>query len=394
MLSALVKAQAVARRLAAERPSGYRHNNKGRPSDRAESFASHIPASNTQPDHASLVVDSSASFSDSIIVPWFYVLLLQAHRCEYSKWIQQETGVSMISVGQAISCSEDDSKRIILQAKAVEYLQLAKELINRELKERIFEQYPIPANKMGTLIGKGGETIKGLQDRAQGCKIWVSNPAGANNFQQQEQENSSSERMVSFFGSEKELEQAKCLVNQVVYGALEGDVVAVYQIPDYSCSGLIGKRAENIKMLQQRTGASMFLDNAVGKASKRLVWVTGRPEAVKAAFHAIQQQLGVGDVVVDVSATKRLPASMRLPEEGVNVETRESVGVEVETDSNVSASSAQTAQTPEEYQQAMAAYYAAAAAYYAQNPAAYAAYCQQYYYGQYYGGNEGDGGAV
>ena len=349
MLNALAKAQAVAKRLASERPSGYSHKKK--PS---------IQPKAPQP------ADQS-SFTDSILVPSFFPSLLQAHRSEYCKWIQEETGASLTT--DPSPSLEDNLKRIILQSKDQKYLEAAKALIQRELEGKIFDQYPIPANKMGTLIGKGGETIKGLQDRAQGCRIWVSNPSS---HELEVQQQASSERMVSLFGSEEEIEKAKLLVNQVVFGAQSGDVVAVYQIPDYSCSGLIGKRAENIKMLQQSTGASMFLDNAVGKAM-RLVYVTGTPAAVSAAFKALQDQLGLG-VVVDVSASKKLPSLHS------EVEIEEA---EVEAVAEPAASPQQP-QTVEEYQQAMAAYYAAC---YAQNPA-YAAYCQQYY-SQYYG----EGGA-
>ena len=65
----------------------------------------------------------------------------------------------------------------------------------------------IPSNKVGVVIGRGGETIRDLQDRS-GARINVT-PDSAASLQ-------SSERSVTLIGDEPAIQRARALIDEIV----------------------------------------------------------------------------------------------------------------------------------------------------------------------------------
>ena len=180
-------------------------------------------------------------------------------------------------------CAADGTRKVLLSGSAPS-VEAGKSIIREECIDKIHQIYMIPANKIGSVIGKGGETIKSLQDRS-GCKAFVTNDATNDMLV------TPAEKPVNLIGSPQEIARVKEMINEVVFNCKPGDVVHVLQLPDYTCSMFIGKKAENVRFLQTSSGTNIFLDNAVGTPLRR-AYVSGPAESVAYAFRLIVEQLG------------------------------------------------------------------------------------------------------
>lgn len=153
-------------------------------------------------------------------------------------------------------------------------------------------QYMVPAGKIGLIIGRGGETIKDIQDRS-GARIYVSLEAKV--------DPETGEKPVSISGDPEAIRTAKTLINEILFGVspsgaggLGGRPTLVIQIPDTSIGAVMGKRAENLKAIIAATGCRIFVDtkNAPG-TSMREVQFSGTPEACSYAAQMIQDRVRI-----------------------------------------------------------------------------------------------------
>ncbi|ORX88492.1 hypothetical protein K493DRAFT_77807 [Basidiobolus meristosporus CBS 931.73] len=159
----------------------------------------------------------------------------------------------------------------------------------------------VPNNKVGLVIGKGGETIRMLQERS-GARITVT-PDSA-------RDPSSHDRPVSVIGDELAIERARALIEEVIsgdpyrgrgqgfggpYGAggYGGNYENVtIQVPNDTVGLLIGKGGETIKMLQQQSGAKIQIEQVTGGAPgpERNIFISGSPDSVGYAKQLIYER--------------------------------------------------------------------------------------------------------
>lgn len=285
---ALLKARVICKKLSHLKPDNFfadsysEQSFRGRNSKTNESKPSNISpgisgcdAPITEPsskEHAKL-------HAEDIIVPPQICSSIQAHRGDFLRFIENSTGVRLNIDPNPVN--NEGFKRIALSGSE-ESVSEAKGLIEQEMNTKQHEIYLVPANKIGCLIGKGGETIKGLQDRCN-CRMFLTPEAN--------EMTNVADKPINLIGTPESILLAKSLINEVVFLTKPGDFVTILQVPDHTASMIVGKKAENIRFLQQTSNTNIFLDNAVGNPLRK-VYVSGSHEGAAYAFKLLVEQLG------------------------------------------------------------------------------------------------------
>ncbi len=210
--------------------------------------------------------------------------------------IEKQAQVKM-QFDQNWTANPDERKVIIvgLPEDIEEARRLIMEKINEEPRgARNFDQvqYMVPAGKIGLIIGRGGETIKDLQDRS-GARIFVSLDAKV--------DPETGEKPINLSGDAEAIRTAKTLINEILFGlsssgagGLGGRPTLVIQIPDTSIGAVMGKKAENLKTIIAATGCRIFIEtkNVTG-TNMREVQFSGTPEACSYAAHMVQERVRI-----------------------------------------------------------------------------------------------------
>lgn len=140
----------------------------------------------------------------------------------------------------------------------------------------------VPSHRVGLVIGKGGETIRELQERS-GAKITIAPDGG--------QDQVTGERPVNIMGDPEAVRKATDMINELVvhgtrpsqmmmggaggYGAAGRTAVTVH-IPEHCVGAIIGKKAETIRSFQAMSNAKIFVEPSLQPgASKRVVHISG-----------------------------------------------------------------------------------------------------------------------
>jgi far upstream element-binding protein len=162
--------------------------------------------------------------------------------------------------------------------------------------------YKIPNHKVGLAIGRGGETIKMLQDRS-GAKVFIAPDHSVKPGE--------SDRHVSIAGDEASIARAKTLLNELVtHGTMEGTYYAsaggsggmaitlppgaltdVCEVPNDAAGVVIGKNGETVKWLMQQTGARIQVEQPTVQSAMRKIHLSGTPETIAAAKALIMEQV-------------------------------------------------------------------------------------------------------
>ena len=127
---------------------------------------------------------------------------------------------------------------------------------------------------VGVIIGKGGATIKSIQE-ASGAKVDI--------------ESSGDGCLVSFSGTEVQIAAAKAKVAQVVEAEsagpelAPGEVSEIIDLPESCVGSVIGKAGASIRALQDDTGAKIDISRGTGVCT-----VYGQPEGVAKAKEALE----------------------------------------------------------------------------------------------------------
>ncbi|KAF9184162.1 hypothetical protein BGZ51_003526 [Haplosporangium sp. Z 767] len=155
----------------------------------------------------------------------------------------------------------------------------------------------IPSTKVGLVIGRGGETIRDLQDRS-GARIAVT-PSP--------QDHNSPSRTVSITGDEGAIERAKSYIEEIVNdmaprGGYGGGGGGGYQstppvtmtVPQESIGLVIGRGGETVKQLQIQSRAKIQVqqvDPSMPPPAERTINLFGPPEAVEYAKQLIMEKV-------------------------------------------------------------------------------------------------------
>ncbi|XP_058473662.1 far upstream element-binding protein 3 isoform X1 [Solea solea] len=155
------------------------------------------------------------------------------------------------------------------------------------------QQILIPANKVGLVIGKGGETIKQLQERTGVQMIMIQDdpmPTGA-------------DKPLRITGDPHKVQQARELVVKLIrdkdqsdfragrtdFGSKIGGSSLDVVVPRFAVGIIIGRNGEMIKKIQNDAGVRIQFKQDDGVSPDRVAQVMGQPEHCHYAIHLINE---------------------------------------------------------------------------------------------------------
>lgn len=162
-------------------------------------------------------------------------------------------------------------------------------------------QVSIPQSRVGLIIGRGGETIRELQEKS-GAKVMV-----APDLSSSTSSSSTSERIVSIMGDPDAIQRAKNMIDQVVFGIDPNNLNnnnlnsnssnnVLLQVPEACIGSIIGKKAENLRAIQAMSGARVHIEpSPLPGTCVRNVYVSGAPEAVAYAKQLLEDRIASVD---------------------------------------------------------------------------------------------------
>ncbi|KAF7657087.1 hypothetical protein LDENG_00031770 [Lucifuga dentata] len=155
------------------------------------------------------------------------------------------------------------------------------------------QQILIPANKVGLVIGKGGETIKQLQERTGVQMIMIQDdpmPTGA-------------DKPLRISGDPHKVQQARELVVKLIrdkdqgefrvgradFGSKIGGSSLDVVVPRFAVGIIIGRNGEMIKKIQNDAGVRIQFKQDDGVSLERIAQVMGQPDHCHHAVHLINE---------------------------------------------------------------------------------------------------------
>ncbi|KAM4634739.1 far upstream element-binding protein 3 isoform 2-T2 [Polymixia lowei] len=155
------------------------------------------------------------------------------------------------------------------------------------------QQILIPASKVGLVIGKGGETIKQLQERTGVQMIMIQDdpmPTGA-------------DKPLRITGDPYKVQQARELVVKLIrdkdqgefrvgrgeFGSKIGGNSLDVAVPRFAVGIIIGRNGEMIKKIQNDAGVRIQFKQDDGVSSDRIAQVMGQPNQCQHAIHLIHE---------------------------------------------------------------------------------------------------------
>uniref|UniRef100_A0A8D2ZR20 K Homology domain-containing protein n=1 Tax=Scophthalmus maximus TaxID=52904 RepID=A0A8D2ZR20_SCOMX len=163
------------------------------------------------------------------------------------------------------------------------------------------QQILIPANKVGLVIGKGGETIKQLQERTGVQMIMIQDdpmPTGA-------------DKPLRITGDPHKVQQARELVVKLIRDKDQGDFRAGRAdfgskmggssldvvVPRFAVGIIIGRNGEMIKKIQNDAGVRIQFKQDDGVSPDRVAQVMGQPDHCHHAVHLINELVQTAQVL-------------------------------------------------------------------------------------------------
>uniref|UniRef100_A0A8C9YQJ3 Far upstream element (FUSE) binding protein 3 n=1 Tax=Sander lucioperca TaxID=283035 RepID=A0A8C9YQJ3_SANLU len=161
------------------------------------------------------------------------------------------------------------------------------------------QQILIPANKVGLVIGKGGETIKQLQERTGVQMIMIQDdpmPTGA-------------DKPLRITGDPHKVQQARELVVKLIrdkdqgdfrvgradFGSKMGGSSLDVVVPRFAVGIIIGRNGEMIKKIQNDAGVRIQFKQDDGVSPDRVAQVMGQPDHCHHAVHLINELVQTRD---------------------------------------------------------------------------------------------------
>ncbi|XP_072421835.1 far upstream element-binding protein 3 isoform X4 [Chiloscyllium punctatum] len=153
------------------------------------------------------------------------------------------------------------------------------------------QEIQIPASKVGLVIGKGGETIKQLQERTGVKMIMIQDgplPTGA-------------DKPLRITGDPYKVQQAKEMVMEIIrdkdqgdfrrneYGSRIGGNSIDVAVPRFAVGIVIGRNGEMIKKIQNDAGVRIQFKPDDGIMTDRIAQVMGPPDRCQHASHMINE---------------------------------------------------------------------------------------------------------
>ncbi|RMZ88787.1 hypothetical protein DV736_g4002, partial [Chaetothyriales sp. CBS 134916] len=161
-------------------------------------------------------------------------------------------------------------------------------------------QILVPDRTVGLIIGRGGETIRDLQDRS-GCHVNIVGESKSINGM----------RPVNLIGSLSSQRHAQDLINEIVESDQKGISIKELRnrsredphekindrimVPGDAVGMIIGKGGETIKEMQNHTGCKINVSPASGRDIQREIGLIGSRAAIESAKKAIMTKVDAVD---------------------------------------------------------------------------------------------------
>uniref|UniRef100_A0A3B3DYD6 Far upstream element (FUSE) binding protein 1 n=1 Tax=Oryzias melastigma TaxID=30732 RepID=A0A3B3DYD6_ORYME len=247
-------------------------------------------------------LDIGQSSSEEFKVPDGMVGFIIGRGGEQISRIQQESGCKI----QIAPDSGGMPERSVTLTGPQDSIQAAKRLLS-EIVEKgrpapafhhndgpgmTVQEIMVPASKAGLVIGKGGETIKSLQERA-GVKMVMI---------QDGPQNTGADKPLRISGEPFKVQQAKEMVMELIreqgfreqrgeYGSRVGGESLDVPVPRFAVGIVIGRNGEMIKKIQNDTGVRIQFKPDDGSAPDRIAQIMGPPDQAQHAADIIADLL-------------------------------------------------------------------------------------------------------
>lgn len=157
----------------------------------------------------------------------------------------------------------------------------------------------IPSTKVGLVIGRGGETIRDLQDRS-GARIAVTPTP---------HDHTSNMRTVTITGDDNAIQMAKTFIEEIVNdtaprggygggggggGGYQSSPPVTMTVPQETIGLVIGRGGETVKALQIQSRAKIQVqqvDPSIPPPAERTINLFGPPEAIEYAKQLIMEKV-------------------------------------------------------------------------------------------------------
>jgi rRNA processing protein Krr1/Pno1 len=234
-----------------------------------------------------------------VYVPVTRASLVVGPQGETMKRLEKMSGAS-IQLDQSFANGEE--RRFLVTGLPEDIDEARRLIIDRPLN---FSNYPsininVPQVRIGLIIGKGGETIREIQEKS-GAKVLIApDMSGPSSGPRTEKE-----RLVTVMGEQAAVERARDMIEEIVFGVAKSGASAclnsirnsaIMQIPDAATGAVIGKKAETMKGIQEVSGAKLFVDPAaIPGTALRNVYISGTPESMALAQQLITEKVRLVD---------------------------------------------------------------------------------------------------
>ncbi|XP_055339407.1 far upstream element-binding protein 1-like isoform X2 [Paramacrobiotus metropolitanus] len=215
---------------------------------------------------------------------------------ETIRMLQEKARVRMFLIQEVEAASPTKPIKITGDPDRVEYAKkLVEDMINTPDvggpgAGQVQEQIRVPKASVGIVIGKGGETIRDIQNET-GARvqfIGLDNPA-------------ENDKTCLISGKPLQVQEAKRMVEELLQNSTQimknpmqrkFDVEETYRVPATKTGVIIGKGGETIRQICERSGAKVELDrNHPATAEDRVFWMRGSRMCVDAAKRLIDEKL-------------------------------------------------------------------------------------------------------
>ncbi|KAJ3235349.1 Far upstream element-binding protein 1 [Chytriomyces hyalinus] len=292
-----------------------------------------IPSSGFKPKHGLGSDDATNSFlaklgltgglvstkiSKEIAIPASMVGLIIGRGGETLKRIQSESGVVKIQFSEEHQNGDPERRTTLIgtEAEVERARAMIMELVeggNRREMERgggggygprgtVFPM-EVPADRVGLVIGRGGETIKMLQAKS-GARITVLQD-GPNMRP--------GTKVVNIQGTDDQIEEAKRMVDDIVtarvmvgggggqysgggggYQPPPGQELEEVRVPNDKVGLVIGKGGETVKGIQNTYGVRLQIEQQPDPSGERVIKVSGpNRDGINAAIEVIYEKCGM-----------------------------------------------------------------------------------------------------
>ncbi|KAK9831540.1 hypothetical protein WJX81_007383 [Elliptochloris bilobata] len=253
-------------------------------------FSAPQPAVEAQAAPAPAMQASQAGFTDVVDIPAGMVGKLIGKGGETIKQLQYSTQTKI----QIDHMTSGDVKKVSITGSTAELVEAAKAQVmgvvaGDERGGEAQNTVECPQGIVGRIIGRGGETIRALQQASQAHIVVDQNyPEGQ-------------PRRVNISGRPDAVERATKMVSELIAGE-PGSAQSIIQkygagitrevaCPKSMVGRVIGKGGETIKALQKNFGANIQIDQSTEPMK---VTVSGQPQAVELALGAVQEIINGG----------------------------------------------------------------------------------------------------